>query len=127
MLMPLRWVFHRNGTTYTSLGLRVYSYQSIFQGVLASPPCNPIFLHLIRKFVLARKPIHSQRYVYTVQHYVLAVSIRPSPHKYLSYPPPPFTLPYKVRYVSGAALHVGRGDGRDHGPQGAVLSEQIQH
>jgi len=75
MVMPLRWIFLRNGTTYTSLG-DTKGVQSIFQGVLASPPCNPIFLQLIRRFVLAPKPIYSKRYNFsTKQLYTLIAAM----------------------------------------------------
>ena len=64
MVMPLKWVFTRPNTTYTAIGA-VGSERATYQGVLASPPCNPVFLVLIRGLMngaLSRAPVHAPVY-----------------------------------------------------------------
>jgi Glycosyltransferase sugar-binding region containing DXD motif len=61
LLVPLEVIFPPKGdrrVTYTSLiASDILSGHSIYQGVVATPKGNPMFLYLIHQFVQAQKPI----------------------------------------------------------------------
>ena len=63
LLMPLRWIINEKyvpPTTYSVLSSMTPG--TIFQGIIASPKGNPIFLSLIKQLVDVHKPINRRNY-----------------------------------------------------------------
>jgi Glycosyltransferase sugar-binding region containing DXD motif len=129
MIMPLKWVFMRPNTTYTAIGLAGGS--CTYQGVIASPPCNPIFLHLIRNMInyaqRDAKRLANLDHLYSPRHmYSLIAAMVGSTKLTPQYYPNKFNISAlnATVYGNGTVDGIGRADRYQRGHFLELLSDE---